>query len=127
MATPQPHFANLIHSYMRARHLNQAEAARLCGFSESQMSSLLKRPRRNWPEPETVNKLYRGLGIPCGETMDAAAKDLGVGPLLDEALRISEDPDVRATAHALDQLPEQDRRRLTAIARAYLDNRDDKK
>lgn len=123
----QQHLADLIRSYMDVRGWNQAEAARACGFTDSQMSSLLTRERKGWLDPETVVKLRTGLGIPAPDTVDAVAQDIGVGPLFSESLRISDDPDIRATAQVIATLPPQDRRTLSAMVRAFVDNSDDTK
>lgn len=124
------HLADLIRAAMRAREMSQAEAARACGMSESQLSSLLKRPRTDWPKTETVLKLKR-LGIPPAETMDAVSRDLGLGPLLRDTVPVSDDPELQATVRVLSQLDDRDVRRVRRIARTLLepdeDNGDDGK
>lgn len=57
-----------------------AELSRDCGGfpSDKRLHQMVSRPNKNFPDPETIKGLARGLRVPAAEVITATARSLGI-------------------------------------------------
>lgn len=94
------------------------DLSRACGGSPTgkRLHQMVTRPMKNFPDPETIKNLARGLNVPATDVVLATARSLGirVAPTDDSALVLQE----------AGTLPRDRQQLLVDVARAFIEGQE---
>lgn len=115
--TNEGRLAALVRSCLQARNMTQADLARLMGISESSLSTLINRPKKQLPI-STIVKLAKGLGVHTSEVVAAYMEDAGE-PADQYTLP---GPEAAIIIGAMQHMSERNLQRLARIAQDFTDD-----
>ena len=91
------------------------DLSRACGGSPTgkRLHQMVTRPMRNFPDPDTIKNLARGLNVPATDIVLATARSLGI--------RVAPTDDTALVLQEAGTLPRERQQLLVDIARALIE------
>ena len=97
------------------------DLSRACGGSPTgkRLHQIVSRPMKNFPDPETIKNIARGLNLPATEILLAAARSLGI--------RVAPSDETSLTLQEAGLLPRAQQQLLIEISRALIEGQEARK